>query len=214
MSNKYVNTPIGFARLNREPLEKYEEFNSVYDAMQYLKTGPCYDGQIITVVHHKSIIQKFIVKRNGTEYRLELDINSNEPSIISYDNSKWLLVYYRNPGSTLFNANTAKYSVDDPFNFSILGCLDMFWNSSNKLDFLLYKGTVLNRFNQPFNPLTMKNSSGTTVSASGTKVTGNVTYISGTCPISDNSGSYVKICPNASNSDIVKLYVNIDKYLS
>ena len=223
-SDKYLNTPVGYARVNREPLDKYEVFSSMYNIVHYLKNGPCYDGQHIKLVHDKSRVQKFIVRQTSSnKYILDFDFNGIEPNIITYEGSKWLLVYYKN-GNATFNADSAKYNVDNPFAFSILGDLDLFWNSSNKLVFLLRKishasgvtrSVSDHRFEQPFNPLTMKNANGATVSASGTKISGSFTYISGSCPINTNtSDSAYRICPTSSDANIIKLYVNVDTYLS
>ena len=39
MSDRYVPTPVGFARSSKEPLDKYETFNSIIEMKNYIATG-------------------------------------------------------------------------------------------------------------------------------------------------------------------------------
>lgn len=75
MSDRYVPTPVGFARSSMEPLDKYELFTGdegICELIEYVKSGPAYSGQICKVAH---------IDKSVTEYQINGDYTSSRDSL-------------------------------------------------------------------------------------------------------------------------------------
>lgn len=77
MSDRYVPTPVGFARVSREPLDKYELFTGdkgIWDLIQYVKSGAAYTGQLCKVSHADKSVSEYEINGDHTSSRDSLSI--------------------------------------------------------------------------------------------------------------------------------------------
>ena len=72
-SDRYVPVPVGFARVNKEPLDKYETFDNLYELIEYVygdkydkfhstPSKPTYNGQLIKLKDQPNIMYKLIME--------------------------------------------------------------------------------------------------------------------------------------------------------
>ena len=146
-SNLHWSTPMGIHRLMKEPYDDTEIFDLESDItplaslLAYLNTGPKYEGQKLRLISKHSGLGSitsnidFIIS-NG--FAVPVLPNGQELEWITYNNNKYVLVYYSNaPDST--NAfpmgSKADFTfLNDPNKFSILDIVPVFNYSLFKTD--------------------------------------------------------------------------------
>lgn len=77
MSDRYVPTPVGFARSSMEPLDKYELFTGdegICELIEYVKSGPAYSGQVCKVTHADKSVSEYQINGDHTSSRDSLSI--------------------------------------------------------------------------------------------------------------------------------------------
>lgn len=198
MSDRYNTIPVGFRRLNKEPLDYYEKFSSLTSAINYAKGDtPHYDGQRIFVAFDSKHVQEYMVKNN----RLVPILPGGQELITQRpDSNKWVLIYYNNTSNTYNNEADTGNSLLDPYQYSILNNLELFRMRNNTFDFRCINNNTTDRWQQSLNPVIATDSS------------------SKFKKVNNTSGYYAYnstvICPKISNNAIVSLYVNATEYLS
>lgn len=211
-NNKYIATPMGFARVNRQPLEKYSLFDSMDEFMSYFQSPdmPYYEGQVVSVRIYDNLYLQYLICYDTGLYATPLfDTKAIEQNIISAYDKKWILIYYHNSNET-WSANDLKLSIDNPFKMSQMINAELYKMRSN-FNFLLYKNKSVNRWSQSFNPFKAYD----VVNDSYYKTEGSISYISFTntsnAYITDNAKSYVNIGPKTKSTDVVELYMDISR---
>lgn len=227
MSDRYLSMPVGYARVNREPLDKYEQFNSLREAIKYAASGASYTGQQVKVVFDST-------KTNDNNYALytvnkdrKLDpvslnnaftsFGCNELNILTNGVIKWVLLYYHDSKAVYSDDTTLGNSIGNPYKYSILNELELFRNTNDEFNFLLYKNDEENKWRQRTNPIS--NEIVGSASDDGVVISGNITklikgadedaYIKDTV-----NAKYVSIMPKIASTDVVELYVDATEYLS
>ena len=132
----YRDTPVGFHRLYKAPLDNSEILANNAELLEYCSSGSAYAGQRVTV-NYGNFCQEFILK--GTNDR-PTPIIVNTPAndfIYKIENGlPYVLVYYYNGGSAFTNGKDSAIKFDDPFAYSQLVFADILANSTN-ITFLL-----------------------------------------------------------------------------
>lgn len=177
-SDRYLATPMGFARVNFEPLDKYEVFETMADFLQYVKSGPAYPGQICKVIHRDSpspVILEYLigvdnkitplypgtVEENIINYYSPHDLSGNDPAALMATTNidvntngkapvKWLLVY--NYTSDLKFTGNMDFN-NDAFSFSCMGNVPIYRCEDKYFYFLAIIGTTLYVWKQYIDPL-------------------------------------------------------------
>ena len=130
MTNKYVETPVSFARVNKIPLDAYEVFSSGAEALDYVQNGPCYPSQEI-IINGRYYSSTFLI--NNSKHLLPVSVAGygsqmahalNEFVYKTISNHTYLLVYsYKEfaENTQLFTSEAQTEFKDDGFSFNILG---------------------------------------------------------------------------------------------
>ena len=218
-SDRYVPVPVGFARVNKEPLDKYETFDNLYELIEYVygdkydkfhstPSKPIYNGQLIKLKDQPNIMYKLI----GGNNQLRISPIYKPPieeTVISVKNGdlanilglgvlnnnssigdKYLLVYYKDCS---IDKSVFSYAWQcfsaEAFNFSLLNNIELYRNSNKKFNMLF--------FNSSYNSLNVVHINQYTNPVSGEN------YISGT---TDNS-TYLLLKDSAINY-ATSLHVN------
>lgn len=159
----HLSTPMGIARTMKEPYDYYEVFEKTDDKcavealLDYVKSGPKYEGQKLRLIStqfsdtasNKTVID-FIIK-NG--YAVPVLPGGQEIEWIRHNGNKYVLVYYVHQGGNddpiedniAFNLDPAVRSdlsnLHNPNVFSILDLVPLFnafdYDSEYKTDFLV-----------------------------------------------------------------------------
>lgn len=222
MSDRYVPTPVGFARSSKEPLDKYEVFNSIAEMKSYVATGSAYDGQVCKVKHGNALTLEYLFKNEDNILKIvQLYPDTIEKNFIfnndfasygfsndllnitnSSSNTTWWLAYH-------YDADTKRtYSTIDlynmaPHNFSLLCNAELYNN--NGINFaLVVNGKVKCKWKQANNFIT---SSASSNSGACISKTANNKYL---CPLNSNGadtgfGLFPKIAVN----DYTSLYIGV-----
>lgn len=222
MSDHYVSTPVGFARTNREPLDKYAQFTNLQDAVKYAASGASYTGEVIAVSYGGNDNNFGLYEVNRDRKLSPMALNGgmtvsgvNELYIEKAGVLDWLLIYYHDTDDTYNSDKSIGNSLYNPFKFSMLNHLELFRNTNNEFSFMLRKNGEENRWRQKSNPMTGYNPD--TSTPDGIIISGNITRLEKTntasAYLSDYSNkAYVSICPKTANTDIVELFVDASTY--
>ena len=65
-SKRYVPAAVGFERINKEPLDKYEVFDSINELKDYVNFGPAYYGQVCVVRFSDGVSLSYSIGKNKT----------------------------------------------------------------------------------------------------------------------------------------------------
>ena len=159
MSNRYVPTAVGFQRVNKEPLEKYETFNSIDDMVSYVSRGTAYPGQVCKVKFSNDLSLEYLINSSGIVPLYNIDpierniINDNEfekygfTEVIetvpnqSTHTGKWELFYNYDPDSGKLYTDPELYNPSS-FTFSILANMQLY-DSKDGINFLLVVNGVV-----------------------------------------------------------------------
>ena len=236
---KYDPTPVGFARVNKQPLDKYSVFNSIYDAIDYVKNGPSYVGQNISV-NQNNTVSKFII--GPTRKLIPVYIGAVEEHIVTtsqlkgsegytvslgnnFDNDtestipgtdKWLLIYNYNGK----NNGNKTYQSEDYYNinmnyYSLLSNVDIYRRSDGKFKFAFaVNGSLIGIWTQSNSNFTASTATGKVNEVNGLqKLNSNTNYIYELFNKKGTKTGYGLFPKYASNNNI-SLYVNITQYLN
>ena len=109
MCDRYVPTPVGFARSSKEPLDKYETFNSIIEMKNYIATGSVYPGQVCKVNFGNNLLLEYLMKKNssGNIRAIELYPDPIEKNIML--NSEYTNYGYTTNIATVSNASSFNY---------------------------------------------------------------------------------------------------------
>lgn len=107
----YSSTPMGFSRLKIGPLDESELFTTLEELLEYVKTGPSYEGQIISceMADFTGFTIPFIIKQN---YLVPI-VNGFEFVTKTIGSEKYVLTAYRKSSSG------SGFRYYDPMNYSI-----------------------------------------------------------------------------------------------
>ena len=223
MSDRYVPTPVGFARSSKEPLDKYETFNSIIEMKNYIATGSVYPGQVCKVNFGNDLLLEYLMKKNssGNIRAIELYPDPIEKNIMlnsEYTNygyttniatasnassfNYWQLVYSHESALTYSSANLYN---SNPYDFSTLCNLELYNNSGINL-LIAINDEIKYRWKQTNNFVLSASSNSSGVCISGTA---NAKYI---YPLLVNGtdsgyGLFPKTAEAAKNC--ISLYVSI-----
>ena len=221
-SNRYVPSPVGFERINKEPLDKYETFNSIQELKDYISEGPAYFGQQCCVNFSDGKSLNYHVVKNTDKCTIEplYPMNTHimlksEYSKYGYTSSittvsnasddcnKWLLMYNYNPEFKWTYSNIDGYELTEEA-YSILHNLELYNN--NGFNFLIViNGVIKYKWKQSTNFMISNASSET--GACIKYAPDNSSYI---CPlIIDATLTNYGLFPKKTNNDYISLYVGI-----
>lgn len=195
-SDRYVPVPVGFARVNKEPLDKYDTFDNLYELIEYVygdrydkynstSTSPTYNGQLIRIKDQPNLMYKLV----GGNTKLRISPIYKQPieetvisikqgdltdklgldilNINSDIGNKYLMVYYKDCSIDKSIFSYAwQYFSAEVFNFSLLNNIELYRDSNKKFNMLF--------FNSSYNSLNMVHINQYTNPVSGEN------YISGT----------------------------------
>ena len=223
MSDRYISTPVGFARVNREPLDKYAQFDTLQDAVTYAASGASYTGEVIAVSYGGNDHNFGLYEVNRNRKLTPASLNGgltpsaiNELYIEKAGVLDWLLIYYHDTSEVYTSDVTIGNSTINPYKFSMLNHLELFRNTNKELSFMLRKNGTENRWRQKTNPLTMYlPSDGAT--SDGVILSVNINRLekkdTTNAYITDYSNQdYVSICPKVASTDVIELFVDATDY--
>ena len=132
----YRDTPIGFHRLYKAPLDNTERFSSNAELLEYCNSGSAYLGQRV-VINYGNYDQEVILKGNNDKpIPVILNTPPNDFIYKIEGGTPYILVYYYNGGSAFTKGKDSAIRFDDPFAYSQLRFAELFANSMN-IKFLL-----------------------------------------------------------------------------
>lgn len=219
----YVPTAVGFQRISRSPLEKYELFNSVDDLRDYIQNGPVYNGQICTIVYDNNVLLSYrLVNING-KYSLKPLLNNTENHIMSktgyekygfvdkaatvpnsIDNDKWLLIYNYDSTSKITYTNKIGYNTN-PRIFNLLCTLELYNNSDGFKFLIAVNGEIKYKWKQTVN--FMKVTSDTKTGVEIQYLADNENYI---LPlVVDGAATEYGLLPKKITTNNISLYIGV-----
>lgn len=226
-SRHYVPSAVGFERMNRQSLDKYEVFNSIADLKKYAAKGPAYSGQRCYVNFPDGVILEYCISEvNGSYivvpiYSMEIyymtESSSNDYSKYGYTTDlvevpnpsdstvqKWLLLYdYDASRKWTFNSRCGYQTAIQAF--SLLHNLELYDNG-NGINFLLAaNGIVKYKWKQNINFMISDRTDDTGANINISN--GDSDYL---CPLAiDNALTGFGVFPKKPTTNYVSLYVGL-----
>lgn len=106
MAYVYRDTPVGFHRVNKMPLDDREVFDNTADLLTYIRSGAAYQGQRCLVklpYYEQPVILK---KGKGSVLMPIIETPPGYEWVTKeYNNDKYALIYYYNGGAPFGNVN-------------------------------------------------------------------------------------------------------------
>lgn len=216
--NNNASIPYGLARLVPEPLDSYEIFNSIDEAISYINTsGVAYKGNRICVYDTTTNTCSFFIV--SPENTLVPDVTTNgllsrHISEIFIDDDNYMLIYSYDPtyGTTIFTGlQDANCSLKET-KYSLFFLLELLCDIDSGLvenhSKLSYKLVVYDPSTKMENTFSFNDNN--------PNVESNCQYF--TKPndaasfyrINSGAGMNVRICPKTNDTYIVNLYVKVD----
>lgn len=221
-SEKYVPTAVGFERANREPLDRYETFNSVEELKDYVSNGAAYQGQICKINFADGLTLQYLIKKLYNKFEIEplypmenIKMSDSEyekygyiDSSIAVSNtndsvSKWLLVYDYEASYNWTYVSRNGYEMAMQA-FSTLCNLELYNNNGINL-LIAINGEVKYKWKQNFNFMLsdVTSSEGANIQY----VIDNDNYV---CPlVVDGVDTGYGLFPKVATTDYISLYVGV-----
>ena len=178
-NDRYVVTPVGFTRVNREPLEKYEVFNSTKELKNYILNGPLYDSQVCAVNINDDLSLQYLIKKNNrvTVYYPDsnIDFDTTLQELIAkydiklncvvdslnlgnnYPPHPWRMIYDAKAGCYV-NSSTPTDYLNKSDIFSALCNLDLYKINNNFYFMLVINGEIKYSWSSTVNFMTVSGS--------------------------------------------------------
>ena len=137
MAYTYRDTPVGFHRLNKMPLDDREVFNSVTALIDYINSGAAYYGQRVMVKLNYYDQNVTLKKGKGSKLVPILEgIPGYEPIVKTQGSNRYVLVYYYNGGKA-FSSVKEQVRTVDAFAWSILPQASLIYGNDAGIEYLL-----------------------------------------------------------------------------
>ena len=207
MEYTYKDTPVGFHRLNKMPLDDKEIFLSTSDLFEYIKSGTAYHGQRI-LLKYDNYDQEIILKKSKGDKLIPIMIlpNGYEAIIKDFSNYKYMLISYFNNG-TLYN-NKEKDSIRfiDSFAWCMLPQANLIANSDDTITYMLEVDDDQRVI------FTSKNFALESVPLNISDSINGVSSLSSTRGFFITNDPFICLLPIVENNHIIKLWVRCDDY--
>ena len=145
MAYVYRDTPVGFHRLNKMPLDDREVFDNITDFLEYVESGTPYVGQRC-VVRFANYEQPVIFKQGRQPRQTSNHVDNPIPVLELptgyehickfYNNDHYVMVYYYNEGS-VFNVLMDQVRFTDSFAWAMLPQASIIAGTDTDIDYLL-----------------------------------------------------------------------------
>ena len=141
MAYIYRDTPVGFHRLNKMPLDDREVFDNISDFLEYVESGTPYVGQRC-VVRFANYEQPVIFKQGRQNSNTDnpipvLELPTGYEHICKfYNDNHYVMVYYYNGGRT-FDLLMDQVRFTDSFAWSMLPQASIVAGTDTDIDYLL-----------------------------------------------------------------------------
>ena len=221
-SNRYTPSAVGFERISKEPLDKFEIFNSIAELQDYALNGPAYPGQKCAVIFSDGKVLSYQLIKNADKCTIQ-PIYPIEEHIMrkseyakygftdsavtvenpSDDSNKWLLVYNYNPEYKYMYSGRDGYEMLAEA-YSILHNLQLYNNNGINL-MIVINGEIKYKWKQEYN--FMLSSSTSDVGACIKYAPDDSTFI---CPlVVDATLTNYGLFPKKENNNFISLYVGL-----
>ena len=218
-SKRYVPAAVGFERINKEPLDKYEVFDSINELKDYVNFGPVYYGQVCVVRFSDGVSLSYSIGKNKTinpilpfeNHIMHIDDISKygyTNSITSVSNNsertKWQLLYNYDPDSEYIYFSREGYNTHAS-TLSLLHNLDLYNYNGNYNFLIIINGEIKYKWTQNINFMTSNSTSETGACIKHTP--DDSTYI---CPlIVDDTLTNYGLFPKKQTTDYISLYIGV-----
>lgn len=206
----YNDTPIGFHRLNKAPLDDTEIFNNVTDLYTYINSGAVYQGQrcLVKLPYYD---QEVIIRKSKSSNKLMPIMilpTGYEYITKKYGNDTYIMIYYYNGGSA-FTSLSQQVRFTDSLGWAMLPQADIIAGGTLTNTYLLEYNTGTTDTVSTFSQYNFATHTVSLISGN------NITNISSTANSSGfftTAKSNVVIMPKAHNDVIVRLWVKGNDY--